>query len=254
MLLTSATKQFARVLTFMVLAALAGSALAQTEPVGTPCPALRTATDTYRTFYLAHPIDQNTFVDIQTALRNLLQEARIYGVRSRNAIVICGTASELQLAQKVISDLDLPRKIWRLTYTFTQTGSEGQLPPQRVTVLVAAGGEHTELKLGSRVPVVTPVFPIDGPPKNITEYKDIGLTLTATLEGSAEATELHTKIEQSAASNEKSAIGPQDPIIRQTSLEDTSALIPGKPQVLGSLDIPGANRREEISVTAEPIP
>ena len=59
-----------------------------------------------QTFYLSNVAQQNDFTDLQTALRNMFQTAKIYGVASQNAIVMRGTPDELLLAQKLISDLD----------------------------------------------------------------------------------------------------------------------------------------------------
>lgn len=62
-----------------------------------------------QTFYLTNVSEQNDFTDIQTALRNMFQTARIYGVASQNAIIMRGTPDELLLAQKLIDDLDKPK-------------------------------------------------------------------------------------------------------------------------------------------------
>jgi general secretion pathway protein D len=59
-----------------------------------------------QTFYLTNVAQQNDFTDLQTALRNMFQTAKIYGVASQNAIVMRGTPDELLLAQKLIGDLD----------------------------------------------------------------------------------------------------------------------------------------------------
>ena len=59
-----------------------------------------------QTFYLTNVAQQNDFTDLQTALRNMFQTAKIYGVASQNAIIMRGTPDELLLAQKLISDLD----------------------------------------------------------------------------------------------------------------------------------------------------
>ena len=59
------------------------------------------------------------------------------------------------------------------------------------------------------------------------------------------------QIEQSSASEEKSGIGSQDPVIHQTVLEGTSSLTPGKPLILGSLDIPGSTKHQEVEVVFE---
>jgi general secretion pathway protein D len=62
-----------------------------------------------QTFYLANTAQQNDLNDVQTALRNLLQNAKLYAVPSQNAIVVRATPDELMLAEKLISDLDKAR-------------------------------------------------------------------------------------------------------------------------------------------------
>ncbi len=62
-----------------------------------------------QTFYLANAWQQNDLNDVQTALRNVLPNAKVYGVQSQNAIVMRATPDELLLAQKLIDDLDKPR-------------------------------------------------------------------------------------------------------------------------------------------------
>jgi general secretion pathway protein D len=62
-----------------------------------------------QTFYLANAWQQNDLNDVQTALRNVLPNTKVYGVQSQNAIVMRGTPDELLLAQKLVSDLDKPR-------------------------------------------------------------------------------------------------------------------------------------------------
>ncbi len=62
-----------------------------------------------QTFYLANTAQQNDLNDIQTALRNLLVNAKLYGVPSQSAIVMRATPDELLLAQKLIGDLDKSR-------------------------------------------------------------------------------------------------------------------------------------------------
>ena len=61
------------------------------------------------TFYLSNAWQQNDLNDVQTALRNVLPNAKVYGVASQNAIVMRGTPDELLLAQKLVNDLDKAR-------------------------------------------------------------------------------------------------------------------------------------------------
>ena len=62
-----------------------------------------------QTFYLSNAWQQNDLNDVQTALRNVLPNAKVYAVASQNAIVMRGTPDELLLAQKLINDLDKAR-------------------------------------------------------------------------------------------------------------------------------------------------
>ncbi len=62
-----------------------------------------------QTFYLSNAAQANDLNDVQTALRNVLANAKLYGVPSQNAIVMRATPDELLLAQKLISDLDKAR-------------------------------------------------------------------------------------------------------------------------------------------------
>jgi general secretion pathway protein D len=61
------------------------------------------------TFYLTNAWQQNDLNDVQTALRNVLPGAKVYGVASQSAIVMKGTPDELMLAQKLVDDLDKAR-------------------------------------------------------------------------------------------------------------------------------------------------
>ncbi len=62
-----------------------------------------------QTFYLTNAWQQNDLNDVQTALRNVMPNAKVYGVQSQNAIVMRGTPDELLLAQQLIDNLDKAR-------------------------------------------------------------------------------------------------------------------------------------------------
>jgi general secretion pathway protein D len=62
-----------------------------------------------QTFYLSNTSQTNDLNDIQTALRNVLTNAKLYAVPSQNAIVMRATPDELLLARKLIDDLDKSR-------------------------------------------------------------------------------------------------------------------------------------------------
>ncbi|HZD45275.1 MAG TPA: hypothetical protein VE109_04285, partial [Acidobacteriaceae bacterium] len=184
----------------------------------------------------------------------MLPAAKLYYVPSQSAISIRGSAEDIALAQKILTDLDRTRKIYRLTYTITETDGGQPSGKQHVTLLVASGG-RTDVKQGSKVPIVTGIYPQGPQPQHSdVQYQDVGLEIEATLNGYADGVHLRSKIAQSNVSDEKSGIGVQDPVFRQTALEGTATLVPGKPLILGSLDIPGTNRHQQVEVVSEAIP
>jgi len=151
----------------------------------------------------------------------------------------------------VLADIDRSRKVYRLTYSITDMDGVKPTGTQHVAVIVAAGGK-TVVKQGNRVPLVTgSMDPGSSTPNSQVQYIDVGLNIEASLEGNSDGLRLRSKVEQSSVAEERSGIGAQDPVIRQTMLEGMSTLAQGKPMVLGSLDIPGSTRHEEIEVVSE---
>lgn len=202
-----------------------------------------------QTFFLKNATSVNDLNDVQTDLRNVLSRARIYGVSTENAITVSGTPEDLTVAQKLIAELDRPKKIYRVTYTIAELDGGKHLSSRSVSVLVSEHGKGT-LRLGTRVPIVTGST---GSAANLTsevQYIDVGLNLEASAYGS----ELRTKVEQTSMSDEKSTAGIQDPVIRQTVVEGTSPLGSGRSVNLGSMDMPGSTHQQQISVSAEPLP
>ncbi|MDT7812373.1 MAG: hypothetical protein QOJ42_2289 [Acidobacteriaceae bacterium] len=240
----------------LLLAPFASHAYAQSSPAkladltsANEKPAL-----TYKTFYLSNLIRQQDADEIQTDLRNMLPMAKLYYVPSQSAISIRGSAEDIALAQKMLADLDRPRKAYRLTYTVKETGSGQPDGAQHVTLIVTSGG-MTDFKQGTKVPIVTGVYPQGQQPQHSdVQYQDVGLEIEATLNGYADGVHLRSRIAQSSVADEKSSIGVQDPVFRQTQLDGTATLVPGKPLILGSLDIPGTNRHQQVEVISEAIP
>jgi hypothetical protein len=201
----------------------------------------------YQTLYLTNLTQQNDANELVTDLRNMLPSSKLYYVPSQSAMSIRGTAEEIALAQKILSDLDKTKKIYRLTYTMTERDGGKTIGVQHFSIVVASGSK-TDLKLGSRVPVGTNSS-AQGP--NEVTYLDVGQEIEASLDGYFDGVRLRTRVVQSSVAEERSGIGTQDPIIRQTTLEGTSTLVQGKPLVLGSLDVPGSTRHQEVEVVSE---
>ncbi len=207
------------------------------------------ALETVRTFFLTNVSEQGDLNGIQTDLRNVLPMAKIFGVPAQDAITLRATAEDMEIAQKLIADLDQPRKLYRLTYTITDIDGGKRSGSQQFTLLVRPG-EKSMFKHGSRVPIVTGTY--DGqPPGTQVQYQDIGLSISAQVNGSPDSLTVRTKIEESSLGEEKSVAGTQDPVVLQTVFDESSVLSNSKPLVLGSVDLPGTTQSQEIKVVAE---
>jgi hypothetical protein len=214
----------------------------------------KSGAESYQTLYLTNLTSQNDANDIQTALRNMLPQAKLFYVPSQSAVTIRGTSEDISLAQKMVSDLDRNKKIYRLTYTITETGSGPRVAPQHFSIIVASGSK-SDLKQGSKVPLVTGIYTGTEPASQYSQvqYQDVGLEIEASLHASLDGVTVHTKLAESSVAEEKSGVGMQDPVFRQTTLEGTSTLALGKPLVIGSLDIPGTTRHQEVEVVSEAL-
>ncbi|WP_263366879.1 secretin N-terminal domain-containing protein [Edaphobacter bradus] len=240
----------------------ASTTWAQTEPAAAkpnPEPAaakpVPTSVQTFTLTNVSQPQEAN---ELLTALRNLLDPRdKMTLVPSGNAIIVESTPDQLVLARKILNDLDQPKKwsqskmTYRLTYTITDIDGGKRVGSQHYSMVVVTG-LRTQLKQGAKVPVVTGSYSTGSSQvQQQFTYLDIGMNFDATLDEFANGVRLRTKVEQLSVDEEKSGMGPQDPVVRQTALEGTSFLTPGKPLVLGSLDVPGTTRHLDIDVVME---
>ena len=233
-------------LTLFVLSANAQTQAADSRPVE-----MKASPETYQTLYLTSLTQTKDANDIVTDLRNMFPRARLYYVSAQNAISMRSAPDDILLAQKILSDIDRTKKTYRLTYTITETDGGNPVQTQHFAFLVASG-ERSTFKQGSRVPVVTgDINDKTASPNSQVQYVDVGLNVEASLGSYSDGLKLQTKIEESNVADEKSGVGTQDPILRQTLLETTAALHPDKPLIVGSLDVPGSTRRRQVEVVSE---
>lgn len=206
-----------------------------------------------RTFFLNNIAQQNEANEIVTSLRNILSaETKVYLVSSENAITVRASVEDFTLIQKLLNDLDRPRKTYRLTYTVTEIDGSKRIGTQHFAVVVVSGQE-TRLKQGSRVPIATGSYNAAGVQTDFN-YLDIGMNFASTVQEMGANGRLRFNVEQSSLAPETSGVGPQDPIVRQTSLAGEATLAPGKPMMLGSVDIPVSTRHLDIEVVMQPLP
>jgi type II secretory pathway component GspD/PulD (secretin) len=226
----------------LAMVGFAMNAVAQAQAADT-----KSGPEIYQTLYLTNLTQENDANDLVKDLRNMLSTAKLMYVPSQSAISIRASAEDIALARKILSDLDKTKKIYRLTYTMTEKDSGKTIGVQHFSIIVASGSMSV-LKQGSRVPVEASTSSAGS--SEVT-YLDLGQEIQASLDGYLDGVRLRTKVVQSSIAEEKSSVGTQDPIIRQTTLEGTSTLVQGKTLVLGSLDVPGSTRQQEVEVVSE---
>jgi type II secretory pathway component GspD/PulD (secretin) len=232
-----------------VLAAIAvvvmftGSALAQDQAQAQKPPLV------YQTLYLSNSTGQHDANDISTDLRNMLPSVKLYYVATGNALSMRGSAEDIAMAQKILAEIDRPKRAYRLTYTISDAE---QGAGQHLVLIVTQGAGKAIVKQGSRVPIMTGSSANGTLENTEIQYLDVGITIAASLSGDGAGLRLESKVEQTNVAEEKSNVGLQDPVIRQAVLEEQSAFVPGKPMTLGSMETPGG-RKVEVSVVAEAL-
>ncbi len=209
-----------------------------------------------KTYFLKNVSQQNDANEILIAVRNMVDHYdRMYLVASENAIVVDAPPEQQALAQRIIDELDRPKKAYRLTFTLADSDSGKRVGIQHFSIVVVAG-QRTILKQGSKVPVMTGSYEAKTDTQQTQfQYLDIGMNFDATLEPTPGGLYLKSKVEQSSIADEHMS-GPlaPEPIVRQTSLEGISAITIGKPITLGSVDVAGSTRHIDIEVVAEAVP
>lgn len=206
--------------------------------------------DSYQAFYLNNSTGQQYDNDVQTALRNMLPRTKIYFVVASNALMLRGSAEDIAQAQKMLADLDRPRKTYRLIYTISESGSS---QGAQHFVLLVTPGNKAIVKQGTRVPIVTGSYGTGAETNTQVQYQDVGMNLEASIEGYGDGTRLRTKVEETSVAEEKSNVGIQDPLLHQSVMESEATVTGGKPMVLGSVDGPGNGKHVEVSVVAEVV-
>ena len=64
---------------------------------------------------------------------------------------------------------------------------------------------------------------------------------------------LRSKVEQSSVAPDSMAANGGNPVIRQTFLEGSASLAPGRPVNIGALDVPGSTHHFDVEVFMEPL-
>jgi len=141
---------------------------------------------------------------------------------------------------------------YRLDISFNELEDGKKLNTRHYSIDLT-GGRQNEIKIGTRVPVAsatcnTPSSP-SGSASEQYQYLDIGTRIEAQLLNHTE--ELHVSgdistLDTSAGAEVSARLLP---VIRQIRIEGSTALVLGKPVIIGSADDPNSKRQFEVEVT-----
>ncbi len=210
-----------------------------------------------KTYFLANITQQNDANEILIALRNVSRPLmpRCTSSTPTNAIVIAAPPDQQAVAQKLITELDRPKKSYRLTFTLADSDSGKRVGIQHFSIVVA-DGQRTVIKQGDKIPVVTGTYEKRRRHRNTDAVpiprhrpqlrRDPHRLARGTLP------QIQGRGNPASASPAPSPAS-RSPSSARPSLEGTSEMTPGKPLTLGSLDIEGTTRHIDIEVVAEPI-
>jgi hypothetical protein len=174
---------------------------------------------------------------------------RTIGVLGIALVLSCGSARVFAQAEAAsapaasVAKTETEPITYRLTYTITEMDGAKRIGSQHFSLTVNPGKEG-RISLGSKVPIAT---------ESQVHYTDVGLHIMVRLKESAAGVLVDSSVEQSSVSEEQSSVGKSDPVIRQATLSNTALLTPGKPVMLGSLDIPRSTRHLDVEVVLEVV-
>ncbi|MGD0681561.1 MAG: hypothetical protein ABR990_05875 [Terracidiphilus sp.] len=182
---------------------------------------------------------------------------RTIGILGIALLLSCGSARVFAQADTSAPKASEPKietapTTYRLTYTLTEMDGGKRIGTQHFALTVNPDKDG-RIILGSKVPIATESSNPESLAPSKVNYQDIGLKIFIHLKESATGVLAESDVEQTGISEEQSTVGRGNPVIRRTDLHSTALLTPGKPVMLGSLDVPGSTRHLDIEVVIEVV-
>ncbi len=145
---------------------------------------------------------------------------------------------------------------YRVQFTI-QDGSDPASKTVRTYSMITAANRKAVFKVGDRVPV-TAAFQPSGPGVNPivnTQYLDIGVTIECLIFDLGGKLAMHGNIDLSAVDRHdaKPGAGAANPTVGQTRIELDTAVEPGKPLVVASIDDPVNVRKLQVEATVTKV-
>jgi hypothetical protein len=179
----------------------------------------------------------------------------------RKSILICATGliiglfwlSPVQAQEDSTKTTPGPSKVqpvqpYRLDFSFNEL-MDGKVTNTRHYSMNLTAGESNEIKIGTRVPVVSGTTP-NTPTTNQYQYLDVGTNIWSALRERGEELVLLVRGEVSNLDVGTGTDRPMTPpVVRQIKISGDTLLIVGKPILIGSVDDPNSKRQFQLEVT-----
>jgi hypothetical protein len=186
----------------------------------------------------------------------ILGIALVLSCNAQNAATQTGTQTEIKTPVA-----ETAPNTYRATYSLTEMDNSKQLSVQHFSLTMNPASKDGfmmrdgEIKIGSRIPIITSSSTADKPEHIEVQYQDVGLYISVRMKEFANSLQILSTFTQTALEEAPASpsIGKDDPIIRQTVLASTALLTLGKPVMIGSLDIPHSTRHLDIAVVIESV-
>src|SRR5271166_1882813 len=170
-----------------------------------------------------------------------------------SARTACAQEESKESGASKIAKADDSVDAYRLDVSFNELEDGKKLNTRHYSIDLT-GGRPNDIKIGTRVPVVsancnTSASSPSGGASEQYQYLDLGMHLMAQLINHGE--ELHvsgdiSSLDTSAGTETTSRLGP---VIRQIKIDGSTALVLGKPILIGSADDPNSRRQFQLEVT-----
>jgi len=165
-------------------------------------------------------------------------------------MVSCGLSARAQDDAKKdtpTAKAEPPAEPYRLDFSFNEL-ADGKIVNSRHYSMNLTKGEADEIKIGTRVPVVSAS---NGNASASVQYQyvDVGTSIWAQLRPRNDVLVVRGEVSNldMSASTEHTPMTP--PIVRQIKLDGETVLVTGKPIVIGSVDDPNSKRSFQLEVT-----
>jgi|ERR1051326_1043667 hypothetical protein len=162
---------------------------------------------------------------------------------------LCPAQDETKKEASAQSSKVQPVQPYRLDFAFNEL-ADGKIVNTRHYSMNLTNGESNEIKIGTRVPVVSGT----GSKASDTQfqYLDVGTNIWAQLREHGDEWLLVVRSDVSNLDTSSNTVhmGISDPpIIRQIKISGSTLLVVGKPILIGSMDDPTSKRQFQLEVT-----